>query len=178
MTKFPLRSHFHGVLGASRRVGVGHPPPGPHPQQQQQEPTRCGRFHILQGLCLSSSNAFAWAQSELKVRRSLVALQGPLPVPFLQHIQLQAGTHCDCHGSAEVQWSDFVGLALWLIGFGLEATADLQKYLFKQDPANKGHYIDTGARCYTTSSACVKQAARLLDARRRVWYSRQADTRK
>lgn len=67
-------------------------------------------------------------------------------------------------GSTEVQWSDFVGLALWLIGFGLEASADLQKYLFKQNPANKGRYIDTGARCHTTSSACVKQAARLLDA--------------
>jgi len=37
-----------------------------------------------------------------------------------------------------------VGLALWLIGFGIEATADAQKRRFRSDPANQGHFIDRG----------------------------------
>ena len=46
---------------------------------------------------------------------------------------------------AGVRWTDIVGLVAWLLGFALEVTADSQKYAFKQDPANKGRYIDTGA---------------------------------
>lgn len=38
----------------------------------------------------------------------------------------------------------FIGLALWLIGFGLEATADAQKRRFRSDPANSGLFIQTG----------------------------------
>lgn len=38
----------------------------------------------------------------------------------------------------------FVGLAVWLLGFGLEATADLQKSRFIADPANAGRFINTG----------------------------------
>ena len=37
-----------------------------------------------------------------------------------------------------------VGLAVWLIGFGIEAIADRQKLVFKQDPANEGRFITTG----------------------------------
>jgi steroid 5-alpha reductase family enzyme len=37
-----------------------------------------------------------------------------------------------------------VGLVVWLIGFGLEATADRQKSRFRADPANKGTFIHTG----------------------------------
>jgi len=37
-----------------------------------------------------------------------------------------------------------VGLVVWLIGFGLEATADRQKGRFRADPANKGTFIHTG----------------------------------
>jgi steroid 5-alpha reductase family enzyme len=38
----------------------------------------------------------------------------------------------------------FVGLAVWVIGFGFEATADLQKSRFRADPANKGSFITLG----------------------------------
>ncbi len=37
-----------------------------------------------------------------------------------------------------------VGLAVWLIGFGIEATADRQKSAFRADPANQGKFIDVG----------------------------------
>jgi steroid 5-alpha reductase family enzyme len=37
-----------------------------------------------------------------------------------------------------------VGLIVWLIGFGFEATADLQKNRFRADPANKGRFIQSG----------------------------------
>ena len=38
----------------------------------------------------------------------------------------------------------FVGLAVWVLGFTLEATADLQKSRFRADPANKGSFINSG----------------------------------
>lgn len=44
-----------------------------------------------------------------------------------------------------LQYGDLAGPVLWLLGFGLEATADAQKYVFKQDPANRGRFISTGA---------------------------------
>ena len=37
-----------------------------------------------------------------------------------------------------------MGFALWVLGFGLEVTADLQKSRFKANPANKGRFISTG----------------------------------
>jgi steroid 5-alpha reductase family enzyme len=37
-----------------------------------------------------------------------------------------------------------LGLLIWLIGFAVEATADLQKNRFRADPANKGRFIHTG----------------------------------
>jgi steroid 5-alpha reductase family enzyme len=38
----------------------------------------------------------------------------------------------------------FIGLAVWVLGFALEATADLQKGRFRADPANKGSFITSG----------------------------------
>ena len=49
--------------------------------------------------------------------------------------------------SAEPQGLDvfaFVGLAVWVLGFALEAIADLQKSRFRADPANKGSFITSG----------------------------------
>lgn len=39
---------------------------------------------------------------------------------------------------------DFLGLAIWLIGFFFEAAGDLQLARFKADPANKGKVLDSG----------------------------------
>ena len=33
---------------------------------------------------------------------------------------------------------------VWVMGFAIEATADLQKSRFRADPANKGAFIPTG----------------------------------
>ena len=38
----------------------------------------------------------------------------------------------------------YVGLAIWVLGFSLEAMADLQKSRFRKDPANKGRFIRSG----------------------------------
>jgi len=37
-----------------------------------------------------------------------------------------------------------VGLLVWMLGFGIEVTADLQKSRFRAEPANKGRFINTG----------------------------------
>mgnify|MGYP001768417295 CR=1 FL=1 len=36
------------------------------------------------------------------------------------------------------------GLLIWLVGFGVEVVADLQKSRFNANPANKGRFINTG----------------------------------
>lgn len=41
-------------------------------------------------------------------------------------------------------WVAFVGIGLWLVGFGVEVVADRQKSTFKQDNANSGTFIATG----------------------------------
>lgn len=38
----------------------------------------------------------------------------------------------------------WIGLALWIIGFGIEVLADRQKTVFRSDPANKDKFIQTG----------------------------------
>ena len=38
----------------------------------------------------------------------------------------------------------FLGLAIWLAGFAIEVTADLQKGRFRGDPANRGRFIRSG----------------------------------
>ncbi|WP_314324519.1 DUF1295 domain-containing protein [Paenarthrobacter ilicis] len=43
-----------------------------------------------------------------------------------------------------LDWLAIVGLVLWVVGFGIEVVADLQKSRFKADPANKGKFISTG----------------------------------
>lgn len=47
-------------------------------------------------------------------------------------------------GTAPLDWSAWLGVAIWLLGFGIEVTADLQKSRFKKDPANSGKFISTG----------------------------------
>lgn len=43
-----------------------------------------------------------------------------------------------------LDWLLWVGVAVWLVGFGVEATSDAQKTAFKADPSNDGAYIDVG----------------------------------
>jgi steroid 5-alpha reductase family enzyme len=37
-----------------------------------------------------------------------------------------------------------IGILVWVIGFGIEAIADRQKNLFREDPKNQGKFIQTG----------------------------------
>lgn len=46
--------------------------------------------------------------------------------------------------SAPLDWSAWLGLGVWAIGFATEVTADLQKSHFKANPANRGAFIRTG----------------------------------
>ena len=44
---------------------------------------------------------------------------------------------------------DFVGAAIWLVGFGFESVGDWQLRQFKADPANAGKVMDRGLWKYT-----------------------------
>ena len=41
-------------------------------------------------------------------------------------------------------WVAWLGLPIWLIGFGIEVVADAQKSAFRADPKNKGKFIQSG----------------------------------
>ena len=43
----------------------------------------------------------------------------------------------------------FIGAIIWLIGFGIESIADLQKYRFTHTAANKNRWIDSGIWHYS-----------------------------
>jgi steroid 5-alpha reductase family enzyme len=49
----------------------------------------------------------------------------------------------------ELTWLDYVGLLLWIIGFGFEALGDDQLKQFKANPQNKGKVMDQGLWRYT-----------------------------
>jgi len=43
-----------------------------------------------------------------------------------------------------LRWTDVVGVLLWAVGFVVETVADFQKLAFKNNPANRGKFIDVG----------------------------------
>lgn len=46
-------------------------------------------------------------------------------------------------------WLDWLGFGIWLLGFGIEVVADQQKYVFKNNPANQGQWIQSGLWRYS-----------------------------
>jgi steroid 5-alpha reductase family enzyme len=44
----------------------------------------------------------------------------------------------------ELGWFALLGFLVWVVGFAFEAVADLQKSRFREDPNNKGKFIQTG----------------------------------
>jgi len=48
------------------------------------------------------------------------------------------------HPSESLQFLDYVGIALWIVGLGFEAIGDWQLQQFKKDATNKGKVMQTG----------------------------------
>jgi steroid 5-alpha reductase family enzyme len=44
----------------------------------------------------------------------------------------------------DLEWIAYAGIVVWVVGFTLEVTADLQKSSFRRKPANEGRFISTG----------------------------------
>ncbi|GMH89791.1 hypothetical protein TL16_g11567 [Triparma laevis f. inornata] len=49
----------------------------------------------------------------------------------------------------ELGATDFIGYAIWMLGFAIEVVADKQKGWFAANPANKGKWIDEGLWYYS-----------------------------
>lgn len=58
-------------------------------------------------------------------------------------------------GCAGLWASDVIGVILWVAGFVLECSADFSKYAFKQNPANKGRFVNIGERPAHECSFCA-----------------------
>ena len=52
--------------------------------------------------------------------------------------------NCQDSSSPPFGLTDLVGIALWVVGFGVEVTADRQKARFASRPENRGRWIDEG----------------------------------
>ncbi|MBB6014579.1 steroid 5-alpha reductase family enzyme [Aquamicrobium lusatiense] len=52
-------------------------------------------------------------------------------------------------GVATLQPTDWIGVAVWLVGFAFQAVGDHQMSAFKADPANRGQIMDRGLWGYT-----------------------------
>jgi steroid 5-alpha reductase family enzyme len=81
-------------------------------------------------------------------RRSLVTvfwLQGVLL--WVVSLPVQVAAHDP--SPAGLRWLDYVGVAVWLVGFLFEAVGDRQLSRFKADPASKGQVMDRGLWRYT-----------------------------
>jgi len=59
-----------------------------------------------------------------------------LPTLFVLNASLGGGT--------ALAWSDSLGLSVFLLGFGMETIADLQKFKFKMAAGNEGRFISSG----------------------------------
>lgn len=60
--------------------------------------------------------------------------------------------------SADPWASDIIGGIIFWVGWVCEGTADLQKLIFKRDPANKGKFICTGllpVSCFDSMTGCA-----------------------
>ncbi|MDC0341457.1 DUF1295 domain-containing protein [Candidatus Poseidoniaceae archaeon] len=44
---------------------------------------------------------------------------------------------------------DYIGLSIWILGFGIETIADNQKTVFNREPNNQGKWIDSGLWSYS-----------------------------
>lgn len=62
----------------------------------------------------------------------------------LPHLYIQLGER-----PAQAQWSDWVAIALFAVGFFFEAVGDWQLQRFRDDPANEGKVLRTGLWKYT-----------------------------
>lgn len=51
--------------------------------------------------------------------------------------------------AAGLSWLDYVGVAIWIIGYFFEVVGDSQLKSFKKNPANKGKIIQSGLWKYT-----------------------------
>lgn len=52
-------------------------------------------------------------------------------------------------GYSEISMLSIIGIVIWLTGLTIETIADFQKYIFSQNPANKGKWIDIGLWHYS-----------------------------
>ena len=72
-------------------------------------------------------------------------LQGLLAVVVSLPVQEVLGDP----GPSQLGWLDWIGAAVWAVGFGFEAVSDEQLRRFKADPANRGRVMDRGLWRYS-----------------------------
>jgi steroid 5-alpha reductase family enzyme len=116
---------------------------------------------------VEAGQKWVW-QSLLRVFILQGVLMGIISAPLLA---AQAGA-----GTAGLNTLDFLGVAVWLVGFFFEAMGDDQLARFKANPANKGKIMDRGVWRFTRHPNYFGDAAQwwgffLIAAAAGGWWS-------
>jgi len=84
--------------------------------------------------------------------------------------------HGAVNGTSELGTLDYIGVALWIVGFAFEAGGDWQLARFRRDPANAGKVMDRGYWRYTRhpnyfGDACVWWGFYCIALSAGAWWS-------
>jgi steroid 5-alpha reductase family enzyme len=84
--------------------------------------------------------------------------------------------HGAVNGTSELGTLDYIGVALWIVGFAFEAGGDWQLARFRRDPANAGKVMDRGFWRYTRhpnyfGDACVWWGFYCIALSAGAWWS-------
>ncbi len=60
---------------------------------------------------------------------------------------------------------NWIGVPVWLVGFVVEATADVQLTRFRNDPDNQGRVMQDGLWSYSAASELLRRCAAVVGAR-------------
>lgn len=101
---------------------------------------RLGSFLLRRVMAAGSDSRFDAIKADPLRLLSTWTLQG-LWVLLTVAAALGAITSAE---DAGLDWMVWVGAAVWLTGFCIEAISDAQKTAFKADPANEGSFINAG----------------------------------
>jgi len=87
-----------------------------------------------------------WREKGREQQTFFVFYQAQALVAVLLSVPFLAAAYNDHDG---LEWLEWVGLAVWLVGASLEAVSDHQMSAFRRDRANKGKVIDVGLWRYS-----------------------------
>lgn len=101
---------------------------------------RLGSFLLVRNLRSGGDDRFAEIRVDPARFLSVWTIQGL----WVSLTAAAAWIAISSNGTAPLNWTTWVGIFVWVLGFALEVIADVQKSRFKKNSANDGAFIRSG----------------------------------